>query len=647
MADLIAQGEIPEQRWRKTLPERQRVVIGRNVDGWATPWDAKVSREHVAITWNGEQLMVEQLHSARNSVYMRGQPLRHFSLIPGQHFVIGQTSFSLIDDRVEVTRDVPEPMREQSFTIQDLQRIRFQHPDVRIHGLSSLPELISSASNDRELCQRLANVLLTGITGADAVAIVLLESATTDALDEPAAEMPERSDDGIDFSDQELIDLKFTTATRMQRQLSGKQSDPQSLTRVRVLHWDRRLMTAGEFRPSERLIRATLLRQETILHIWQSRENPGYTLSDNCDWAFCIPVPGEACRGWAIYLAGRLQNSDGISKIPADADDLKDDLKYSEIVASTLGSLRELRLLSRRQAGLAPFFSPRVRQVLSTSDPEKFLAPRETDVTVLFCDLRGFSRQSEEQSEALLALLERVSSALSVMSRRILEHGGVIGDFQGDAAMGFWGWPLPQHDSALLAARAALGIRAEFESFSKNEGHPLANFRVGIGLASGRAVAGKIGSDDQVQVTVFGPVVNRAQRLESMTRQIPSEILIDGATAALLKKNDLEQFAHVRPVALIQPFGMSQAVEVNLLFPALHESSHTNNQTNEIDHHSTFDRYERALQFFKGGDWRECRTLLDSIHEIDPLAQYLISIMAVHNDTPPEDWNGTIVMKTK
>ena len=88
------------------------------------------------------------------------------------------------------------------------------------------------------------------------------------------------------------------------------------------------------------------------------------------------------------------------------------------------------------------------------------LAPRETEVAVLFCDLRGFSRHSERSADDLLGLLNRVSQALGVTTHEIREQGGVLGDFHGDAAMGFWGWPLPQPDAAVRACLAALAIRA-------------------------------------------------------------------------------------------------------------------------------------------------------------------------------------------
>ena len=105
--------------------------------------------------------------------------------------------------------------------------------------------------------------------------------------------------------------------------------------------------------------------------------------------------------------------------------------------------------------------------------------------------------------------------------------------------LGFWGWPLPQPDAAERAARTALAIRKQFEQVQGDPTHALANFRVGLGIASGWAVAGRIGTTDQVKITAFGPAVNLAARLESMTKQVNAPILTDEATASTLKQTDL------------------------------------------------------------------------------------------------------------
>ena len=139
----------------------------------------------------------------------------------------------------------------------------------------------------------------------------------------------------------------------------------------------------------------------------------------------------------------------------------------------------------------------------------------------MFCDLRGFSQRLENEAGDLIGLLERVSRALGVMTHHILENSGVTGDFQGDATLGFWGWPFPSPDAAVNACRAALGIRAAFAKAAATKNHPLADFEMGIGIAHGRAVAGKIGTAEQVKVTVFGPE-HRSASVESKRRSDPS-----------------------------------------------------------------------------------------------------------------------------
>lgn len=602
MADLIAQGEQPSDRWRRALPVGQTVLLGRTTMPWAVFWDDRISREHARLTWNGETLRIEHLAEAKNPIFLRGESVAAATITPGQHFVIGKTTFSVLEDRIALTLDLPEPFQEQSFSAQYLHRLRFRHPDLRIENLTRLPELITSAANDRELCQRLANVLLTGIPAADGVAIVELESAAS-------------SKSGNGKTEQDL---------------------PAATGNLVVRHWDRRLQTGGEFRPSERLIRASLARGETLLHIWQSSELPGYTVMENCDWACCMPVPGDACRGWVIYLAGRLTNASP-GTVPSDPTDLRDDLKFSEIVAATLGSLRELRGLNRRQARLAPFFSPRVRELLASDDSEALLAPRETELTVLFCDLRGFSRHSEQHADALLALLERVGQALGVMSRNILGQGGVVADFQGDSAMGFWGWPLTQPARVRQACEAALAIRREFLAAANEAAHPLRDFHVGIGIASGRGVAGKIGSSDQVQVTVFGPVVNLAQRLESMTKQVAAEIVLDATTANLVRAVELPETT-LRRIARVRPLGMNQAVEVHELLVQADEGKATQQQWLAV--------YDQALAAFEAQDWPHCAELLGELprdlgwHRL--LAEYLD-----RHQSPPPMWDGVLGLERK
>jgi adenylate cyclase len=260
-------------------------------------------------------------------------------------------------------------------------------------------------------------------------------------------------------------------------------------------------------------------------------------------------------------------------------------------------------------------------------------------VTVLFCDLRGFARHSERSADDLLGLLNRVSRALGVTTHAIREQGGVLGDFHGDAAMGFWGWPLAQPDAPVRACQAALAIRSDFEAAAAQSQDPLADFRMGIGIATGRAVAGKIGTIDQVKVTVFGPVVNLASRLEGMTKTLQAPILLDEQTAAAIRAEVPADVARVRRVAVVKPYGLDKRLEVSELLPPV-SAFPTLSDDNIAD-------YELALDELLAGRWAQAFERLHRVPAEDRVKDFLTVFIAQHNRTPPENWNGVIPLTSK
>jgi adenylate cyclase len=481
---------------------------------------------------------------------------------------------------------------------QELQQIPFRDAPHRLDVLSRLPSVIASAGDDTELFIQVANLLLAGIPRADAIALVALE----------------REGDG-------------------------------HAPEIRVLHWDARRLGAPDFQPSRRLVQEAVgRRQETVLHVWASRPGEGgeqsFTLQGDFDWAFCTPVRGESCPGWAIYVAGRASGEAATSLLTPGQDlDLGDDLKFAELAGAILGSLRQVRQLQRDRAALSRFFSPAVQRLLTAGEPEQALRPRQTDVTVLFCDLRGFSRKVEAQSENLLGILDRVSRALGVMTEQILDHQGVVADFLGDAALGFWGWPLADPGMAQQACLAALGIRNYYEALGCRSDHPLAGFRVGIGVSTGQAVAGRIGTKEQVKVTVFGPVVNLASRLEGMTKLLHVPILIDEATARLVKEGMPPRAGRCRRLALVRPYGLERPLMVSELLPPQECCPAL------TDEHLA--HYEAALDAFLEGDWDHAYEELHQVPPDDLGKDLLTGFIIQHDHTPPADWEGVIALTSK
>ena len=172
MADLIAQGTEPRHRWRHRLPENQVLVLGRRGNRWATPWDSHVSSEHVEVCWRHGRLYVQQMDGSRNPVFFRGRKEDHFQVLPGEHFVIGSTSFSISDEQIELSINEPLPATEKTFSAKDLQASPYHDAEQQIDLLSDLPRIISSSSTNGILFSQLISLLLRGIARADGVALV-------------------------------------------------------------------------------------------------------------------------------------------------------------------------------------------------------------------------------------------------------------------------------------------------------------------------------------------------------------------------------------------------------------------------------------------------------------------------------------------
>jgi adenylate cyclase len=417
--------------------------------------------------------------------------------------------------------------------------------------------------------------------------------------------------------------------------------DASTETPGRVLHWDRRRSAEGDFRPSQRLVHeAVCRRQQSVLQVWLADSGRGaseYTQQADFDWAFCTPIQGDACRGWGIYVTGRQPSN--LTGPLVDSGEMQAELKFTELVAEILRSLKQVQRLEKRQARLGHFFSPAVIEALGGHDPDVALKPRETTVTVLFCDLRGFSRTSERHANDLLALLTTVSKALGVMTENIFDQGGVIADFQGDAAMGFWGWPIAQPDAARRACLAALCIRTQFESVSRQPDHPLAGFQVGIGIATGMAVAGKIGVQSQAKVGVFGPVVNLASRLEGMTKILGAPILMDSVTAKAASEQIQPDAARCRRLAVVIPLGLDTPVTVFELLPPISEFPAL------TDEH--LQHYDAAVDAFGSGQWSQALEFLQRVPTEDTAKDFLIEFILRNRRVPPVDWKGSISLDRK
>lgn len=590
MQQFVIEGPRLGQRWSGTLVANRSYLLGRAAEcDISIPWEAALSRRHLHLKLEGDTVSIKAEKSGGNPIFFEGGEVRECKLHPNRHCVVGETLLKWVVTTESVRSSDHIPANEVTFSHEALKRALYPDPDRRIDVLSHLPDLIWGARTEQELALRLVNLLLAGIPQAEAAALVAL-----------------REDE------------------------------------VAILNWDRRKETAGPLKPSSRLVREAVQSGKSILHLWHRASDSTsmeYTTTTDIDWAFCTPIPGSETSGWGLYLAGGSHPEWGANQKLTHQVALQSEVKFAELVADIVGSVRRLGHLERQQTTLRQFFPPTVLSAVGADLDLGMLAPREADVTILFCDLRGFSKRAEEARDDLLGLLDRVSQALGVVTQNILAQGGGIGDFLGDAALGFWGWPVPSSSAPLDACRAALGIRKAFQERLHDSHDPLSNFRVGIGLAHGRAVAGKIGTSDHVKVTVFGPVVNLASRLESMTKQLHVPILLDEAVAQQVRQNLPSETGRIRSIARVIPAGLKTPLTVSELLPPAGPESPLSD--------TDLANFEQAVEAFIEGRWDEAYQALHTIPATDQAQDFMALQIAQNHRQPPSDWNGVISLPSK
>lgn len=164
------------------------------------------------------------------------------------------------------------------------------------------------------------------------------------------------------------------------------------------------------------------------------------------------------------------------------------------------------------------------------------LGGEEKEVTVLFSDIRGFTTLSEKMAPQ--ELVRALNRYFSRMSEQIIAHRGVLDKYIGDAIMAFWGAPLEDSEQADHALEAAFGMARELEALNRELrvlGDP--EIKIGIGLYTGPAVAGNIGSEFRFNYTIIGDTVNVASRLEGLTKEYQTTLIIGESTKNKIKKD--------------------------------------------------------------------------------------------------------------
>ncbi len=279
------------------------------------------------------------------------------------------------------------------------------------------------------------------------------------------------------------------------------------------------------------------------------------------------------------------------------------------------------------------YLSPDVIEKILENPALLDLGGEKREISAFFSDVAGFTSISEKLSPE--ELVELLNAYLSEMTDIILGTGGTLDKYEGDAIIAFWNAPLDQPDHAVRACRAALACQKRLTELrpelARRFGSPVF---VRIGIHSGPAVVGNMGSRKRFDYTAMGDTMNLASRLEGACKQYKIFLLIGEETREAVKDVIL-----AREIDMIRVVGKKRPVRV---FEPVAERATAS--TAEAERVATF---ERGLVAYRARDWDAAAALFGAIPDDPPSAIYLRRCAAFQASPPPADWDGVFELGEK
>jgi adenylate cyclase len=315
------------------------------------------------------------------------------------------------------------------------------------------------------------------------------------------------------------------------------------------------------------------------------------------------------------------------------------------LVESGLIFLRTERERRWVRNAFSRYLSPAVVDQLA-DDPQRLaLGGEMRDMTVLFCDIQGFTRISEGYDAQ--GLTRFLNGFLTPMTDVLLAHGATIDKYMGDAIMAFWNAPVMEPGHARRGCEAALAMAARLVDLNRRwaeevraEGQSPVPVRIGLGLNTGRCCVGNLGSDQRFDYSVIGDEVNLASRLEGQTRIYGVPAILGQETAA-----GAEGLALIE-LDLLRVKGKTETSRAYALLGGA-----------EMAADSGFgifaESHEALLAAYRAGDWDGAEALLAACRKTAPVPLdtlydlYAARIAAFRTTPPPPDWDGVHISLEK
>jgi adenylate cyclase len=208
------------------------------------------------------------------------------------------------------------------------------------------------------------------------------------------------------------------------------------------------------------------------------------------------------------------------------------------------------------QKSFGRYVSPEVLDMISSHPEDSWLKGTRNEATILFTDVRGFTAYSETRKPE--EVVEDLNEYFAIATQAILEQGGYVDKFIGDAVLGVFGVPIPHSDHAERAVRATVAMQGELKKRAPQGNNSLLS-KIGIAINSGVVVTGTLGSEVKMEYTVIGDTVNMASRLNRLAG--PGEIIIT--------KSVYDQTKQIVDVKALPPQSIKGKAEIVEVFQVL------------------------------------------------------------------------------
>jgi len=349
---------------------------------------------------------------------------------------------------------------------------------------------------------------------------------------------------------------------------------------------------------------------------------------------FAIIVSGGITRPVQLLLAGTREVEAGRFEGSINVT-TRDEI--GQLSAAFNRMIEQLRRNQRIRETFGRYVDPRIVEGLIDQPALAATQGERRVMTVMFCDMKGFTSLSEGMTpQGLVKVMNRY---LSTMSEPIHKHGGIIDKYIGDAIMAYWGPPFTENgNQAELACLAAIDmieriadLRTELPELLGVRAIP-GDCDLRIGIATGETLVGSIGSEFMMSFTVMGDAVNLASRLEAANKAYGSRALISEVTMAAagsaIEAREIDRLVvpgQSRPQVVFEIMGRQGELTPGQILLRT--------------------RYSEGLAAYRAGRWNEARSALNSALEIAPgdgPSQALLDrLETMEKNPPPADWDGS------